>query len=143
MPMELFRSEIDRFRCGFCNLRDLGRLADRLGTSITSTARRYCQCDREPCTVFFSENGCIRWGVSSSDMQARQMYFYPYGQSAPAGSKTALLWEQLADGETVDFLEGSIAAHVWFERPRARVLWEEIMLLGNTGIGITQLTPES
>ena len=69
MPKELFRQEIDTFRCGVCTLDDLTRLAEHLGTSITSTARRYCQCDREPCTVFFSKNGIITWGVSSTDMK--------------------------------------------------------------------------
>ena len=54
MPMELFRAALDLFRNGFCDLDDLTRLADRLGTSITSTARRYCESDREPCTIFFS-----------------------------------------------------------------------------------------
>ena len=52
MPMGLFRAELNLFRNGFCDLDDLTRLADRLGTSITSTARRYCESDREPCYDF-------------------------------------------------------------------------------------------
>lgn len=142
MPMELFRQELERFRGGFCDLSDLSRLADRLGTSITSTARRYCQCDREPCTIFFSEDGIVRWGISSTDMQYRQMYFYEYGTPVPERSRTAKLWSQIAAGENVEIVKGSVDAHVWFDRPRAEYLWEEVMPLGRTGVAITQLTPE-
>ena len=78
MPMELFRAELNRFRNGFCDLNDLSKLAARLGTSLTSTARRYCESDREPCTIFFSENGVIRWGHSSEDMKRTGMYYYKY-----------------------------------------------------------------
>lgn len=142
MPFELFRRELDSFRCGFCDLKDIGRLADRLGTSLTSTARRYCQCDREPCTVFFSEAGAVRWGVASTDMKMRQMYYYKNGNAPPDGSKTAALWDQLDRGEQGDLVSGTVDAYAWFDYPRAKYLWEEAMPLGNTGIVITQLTPE-
>lgn len=39
MPFELFRRELDSFRCVFCDLKDLGRLADRIGTSLTSALK--------------------------------------------------------------------------------------------------------
>jgi hypothetical protein len=143
MPLELFRKELDSFRCGFCDLKDLGRLADRLGASITSTARRYCQADREPCTVFFSQDGVISWGVSSTDMKLNKMYFYEYGTPAPARSKTANLWDRINRGEACEVVSGTVDAQVWFQWPRSKYLWEEVMPLGNTGVAITQLTPES
>jgi Zn-dependent peptidase ImmA (M78 family) len=143
MPMALFRPELDHFHNGFCTLDDLALLASRLGTSITSTARRYCQSDREPCTIFFSTNGLIRWGNWSDDMKSRYMYFYPYNTAPPRGSKTGLLWDKIKQGEPVDNIEGTVNAHLWFERPRANYLWEEARTLGATGRIITQLTPES
>jgi hypothetical protein len=143
MPMDLFRKEIDNFRCGFCKLVDLTALADRLGTSITSTARRYCQCDRDPCTVFFSKHGFIAWGESSTDMKYKQLYFYRFGTPPPRGSKTEELWRQIDSGQPVAVVQGTVDAHVWFDYPRVAYLWEEAMPLGTTGLAITQLTPET
>ena len=101
MPMELYRKQLDSFRCGFCTLGDLAKLADRLGTSLTSTARRYCESDREPCTIFFSTSGLMHWGKASTDMQSLGMYFCNTNQPAPVGSKTAELWAQLQAGTAI------------------------------------------
>lgn len=142
MPMELFRSALKLFRNGFCDMDDLARLADRLGTSITSTARRYCESDQEPCTIFFSERGTVRWGHSSEDMKRTGMFYYPYNSAPPSGSKTAEFWSTVNDGGLIEKLSGRVPAHTWFEWPRAGYLWEEVMSLGNTGRIITQLTPD-
>ena len=141
MPMELYRGQLDSFRCGFCTLGDLTRLAEQLGTSLTSTARRYCESDREPCTIFFSTRGLMHWGKASTDMQSLGMYFCDTNQPAPAGSKTAELWAQLEAGAPVDKVEGRIRADVWFRWPKATYLWEEAMPLGRQRV-ITQLTPD-
>jgi Zn-dependent peptidase ImmA (M78 family) len=143
MPMPLFRAELDRFRSGLCTLDDLSTLATRLGTSLTSVGRRYCESDREPCTILFSDNGLIRWSHSSEDMKRKLLYFYPYNNAPPHGSKTAALWEMIHTGTATGKIEGSVAANVWFDMPRARYLWEEARPLGNTGRVITQLTIES
>ena len=42
-------------------------------TSITSTARRYCQCDVDPCNVVVSEGGVVVWAMHSEGMKARNM----------------------------------------------------------------------
>jgi hypothetical protein len=141
MPMELFRAQLDSFRCGFCTLSDLTRLAERLGTSLTSTVRRYCESDREPCTIFFSTDGMMHWGKASTDMQFLGMYFCETNQPAPAGSKTAELWNHLDAGTPVEKVEGRIRADVWFRWPKATYLWEEAMPLGRRRV-ITQLTPD-
>jgi hypothetical protein len=141
MPVELFRKELKTFRGGFCTLGDLGRLANRLGTSLTSTARRYCDSDGEACTIFFSDAGIIRWGKSSEDMRRTGMYWYEYGTEPPCGSKTAEYWESVRCNEPTELLSGRVDADVWFSRPGADHLWEEVMPLGGTGRVITQLTP--
>jgi Zn-dependent peptidase ImmA (M78 family) len=143
MPMPLFRAELDGFRSGFCTLDDLSTLATRLGTSLTSVGRRYCESDREPCTILFSDSGLIRWSHSSEDMKRKLLYFYPYNSAPPRGSKTAALWEMIHNGTATGKIEGSVAANVWFDMPRARYLWEEARPLGNTGRVITQITIES
>jgi hypothetical protein len=141
MPMELFRRELKLFRGGFCTLNNLMTLAEKLGTSITCTARRYCDSDGEACTIYFSEGGRVRWGKSSEDMNRTGMFYYKYGAPPPTGSKTAEYWEKFLAGERPDRIAGKVPANVWFRWPRAEVLWEEVMPLGNTGRVITQLTP--
>jgi hypothetical protein len=142
MPMPLFRNELNYFRNGFCTLEDLGRLAERLGTSLTSTARRYCEADREPCTIFFSKNGLMHWGRASEDMRFKGMYWCESNSPAPPGSKTAELWANIAAGEPAEKCEGRVPAEVWFKWPKADYLWEESVPLGGTGRVITQLTPD-
>lgn len=141
MPMQLFRAELDSFRNGFCTLDDLGRLAKRLGTSLTSTAMRYCVSDREPCTVFFSTGGKMHWGKSSQDMQSLGMYYCEANSPSPVGSKTAELWAKLRAGEQAGKIEGRVLAEVWFKRAKATYLWEEAMRLGQNRV-ITELTPD-
>ena len=114
MPMELFRAALDLFRNGFCDLDDLARLADRLGTSITSTARRYCESDREPCTIFFSEQGIVRWGHSSEDMKRTGMFYYPYDTAPPSGSKAAEFWSAAEAGKQIEKLSGPVPSRTWF-----------------------------
>lgn len=142
MPMELFRKELDRFRQGFCDLDDLFTLSNRLGTSVTSTARRYCESDREPCTIFFSANGVIWWNHFSEDMKSLGLYYYPYDEAPPSGSKTAEFWERVRNGETPEKISGRVLASRWFQWPKREFLWEEVTALGGTGRAITQLTPD-
>lgn len=142
MPMELFRKELDLFRLGFCDLDDLFKLAKRLGTSITSTARRYCESDREPCTIFFSANGLIWWNHFATDMKRLGLYFYPYDTPPPAGSKTHEFWTRIRDGETPKKISGRVLASRWFQWPKREYVWEEVTALGGTGRAITQLTPD-
>lgn len=75
-------------------------------------------------------------------MQLRGMFFHKYGTPAPYGSKTAEMWDRIRCDEPCDLMSGTVDAHVWFEWPKADYLWEEVMPLGNTGVVITQLTPE-
>ncbi len=141
MPMELFRNELNSFRIGFCMLNDLGRLAERLGTSLTSTAMRYCASDREPCTIFFSASGLMSWGTASQDMRSLGMYFCEKNCPPPIGSKTAELWDKLRAGEQPGKIDGRVPAELWFKWPKANYLWEEAMPLGQNRV-ITELTPD-
>lgn len=141
MPMELFRKEIPTFRGGFCQIKDLMTLADRLGVSVTSIARRYCESDGEACTIYFSEGGRVRWGKYSEDMKRRYMYYYEYNTAPPAGSNTRAYWDAKKAGTPVDRLASQVSAQVWFPSTFTKTLWEEVMPLGNTGRVITMLTP--
>lgn len=141
MPIELYRNEVNRFLGQYCTLDDLLKLANHLGTSITSTALRYCQSDHEPCTFFFSQDGVVRWGRYSTEMKIRGLSYFKSGTPPPKGSKTAKLWESIRTGEAAEPVAGVVDASVWFDRTFVRELWEEARPLGNTGRVITQITP--
>jgi len=140
MPQELFVNEVRNFRQRNCTLAELCHLADQVfATSVTSTVRRYCQCDIEPCCVVISEGSQVKWAVSSEDMRRLGMGYVEFGQSLPRMSKTFYL-RQAADGGNTTPVDGEVASSVWFSRPYRPKLWEEAMLLGRTGLSLTYLT---
>lgn len=142
MPKDLFIHEVRQFRQGVCTLKEICRMADeRFGTSVTSTARRYCQCDIEACSIVVSENGAVRWAMHSEDMKGLNMRYVPAREPVPATSKTAALWRTIIEGGSAEPTEGVVDAEVWFDRPYyKKQLWEEAMPLGVTGLVLTYLT---
>ena len=50
---------------------------------------------------------------------------------------------QIDAGQPASVIQGTVDAHIWFDYPQAKYLWEEAMPLGGTGLAITQLTPET
>src|SRR5579862_4276167 len=79
MPRNLFVKEVKSFRQSVCDLKDLGKLAGRLKTSVTSTAIRYCDCDIEGATAVFSRNGIVQWTYASEDMRHLGCHFVKSG----------------------------------------------------------------
>ena len=139
MPIELFRRRITQLRSGVATLDELCKLAnEEFHTSITSTVRRYCQSDIEPCAVIFSRDGIVQWGQFSEDMSREGMGFVRFGGRIPEQSKTNRL---LDDG--TDKIDGVVQPWVWFGSPRFYgKLWEEAMVLGGTGTVLTYLTKQ-
>lgn len=137
MPMELFRHQIRTLRSSVASLTDLCRLAEeRFQTSITSTVRRYCQSDVEPCAVVFSRNRIVQWCQFSEDMRLTGMGFIPFGSQIPAGTVTQELLEK-----GIKKIEGAVDPWRWFDSPRYRgKLWEEAMTLGSSEMVLTYLT---
>jgi Zn-dependent peptidase ImmA (M78 family) len=143
MPKELFIKEVRQFRQRVCTLKEICQMADqRFNTSVLSTARRYCQCDIEACSIVVSENGLVRWAMHSEDMKRLNMRYVPARQPVPSMSKTANLWQ--TTDKTAESVEGLVDAETWFEHPfYKKMLWEEAMVLGNTGLVLTYLTLDS
>lgn len=140
MPKGLFISEVHKFRQRVCTLKEMSQLAhERLGTSLTSTARRYCECDIEPCSVVFSKDGVVRWALHSEDMKARGMGYVPFKHPVPNESKTR---EVFGVGEVGTAIDGRVDAATWFEKPQIDCIWEDAILLGRTGFALTLLTPD-
>lgn len=138
MPMDLFRQRVKRLRSHVADLNDLRKMASNdFRTSITSTVRRYCQSDVEPCGAIFSRAGTVQWAQFSQDMSYLGMGFFPFGQKLPEGSVTAKM-NQRSDSES----SGAVDPWVWFDSPKCenKKLWEESMVLGSTGVTLTYLT---
>ena len=134
MPMELFRKKVRDYRQQVCDLKDLCSLSESLGTSITSTVRRYCQADIEPVAAIFSTSGSVRWACFSEDMTRLGMGFVPFGEALPGGSLTLA-----ANGQRR--VSGELHTDVWFDRAKYEGnLWEEAMPLGETGVTLTYLS---
>lgn len=143
MPRELFVAEVKKYRQTVCVLSELCHLAEHVfKTSITSTVRRYCQCDVEPSSAIVSEDRTVKWAVHSEEMRRLGMGYVPFGSAVPSASRTAKLWDRMATGDSLERVEGATAAHTWFERPYRNRLWEEAMPLGYTGMVLTYLTLE-
>ncbi len=141
MPKELFVESVHRFRQDVCILSELCQLAENVfRTSLTSTVRRYCQCDIEPASMVISENGKVKWAIASEDMKRLGMGFIQVRQNIPTNSKTALLWQRLSNKEDISIIDGGVDATIWFDRPYRWRLWEEAMPLGKTGWVLTYLT---
>ena len=138
MPMELFRARVKRLRSFVADLKDLCKMASNdFQTSITSTVRRYCQADIEPCGVLFSKGGIVQWGQFSQDMQYMGMGCFPFNNQLPADSVTAKMrGDQKCDAS------GSVEPWLWFDSPKcgSKKLWEEAIVLGSTGTTLTYLT---
>jgi hypothetical protein len=144
MPRDLFFEELKRAGLTkVCALRDLCRLAGgTFRTSVTSTVRRYCQFDWEPCAVVVSEAGRVKWALASDSMRPLGMSYFPFGDPIPTTSSSAKLWQQLNMTGSSEPVEGRVASGVWFERPRREWLWEEAMPLGQTGLVLTFLAAD-
>ncbi|GIW88278.1 MAG: hypothetical protein KatS3mg108_2602 [Isosphaeraceae bacterium] len=141
MPRELFLAEMDKRRRSFWTLSDLCRLADEeFQTSVTSTVRRYCQFDFEPCAMVVSEANRVNWAWHSDSMRALGMSHVPAGSRVPGTSRTAGLWKRLEGSDSLDAVGGLVPAQAWYERPYREELWEEAMPLGYTGLVLTYLT---
>jgi len=143
MPQELFVAAVRRFRQRVCVLAELCHLADCVfHTSVTSTVRRYCQCNLEPSSVVVSQQGMVKWAVHSEDMRRLGLGYVEAGRPVPRMSRTMPLWNRLQNREPAEAVEGSVEASVWFERGYRRGLWEEALPLGFTGFVLTYLTLE-
>ena len=127
MPESLFLSEVKRFRQGVCTLQDLLTLADRLETSVTSTAIRYCDLNVEPAMLVISQNGLVQWSYAAADMHPSGCWFARQGSLIPEKSQTAKLLANPSEnifGHRTD-------PHVWFDWPKRSWIFEEAMILGD------------
>jgi hypothetical protein len=140
MPRDLFLAELRKRQRSVRTLSDLCSLAeDVFSTSITSTVRRYCELDLEPCALVISQGGRVIWARHSESMRALGMSYIESGGPVPSPSLSATVWKRLATTPSLDPVGGLVAAQVWYDRPYREQLWEEAMPLGYTGCVMTYL----
>jgi hypothetical protein len=141
MPQELFVDHVKLHHSGLCTLKNICTMAERLGTSVTSTAIRYCDCGIDATLVVFSQDRIVQWSWPSEDMRSLGMWYVKPATAIPAGSRTAILYDRRQGGAADDFIEGSVDAHTWFEWAKRDCLWEEAMVLGNCVLTYLALVP--
>ena len=67
MPTKLFEEKIDGLSI---SLDTLSKLADHFCTSLTATAIRYVELNKDYCAIVCSEAGKVKWWQGSSDFQS-------------------------------------------------------------------------
>ncbi len=122
-----------------CTLPELVRFADELfKTSVLSTVIRYVQLDVESCCVVVSRQGRVAFSLRSEEMRRQGLGWIDRDSPVPASSITGRVLKG-ASGSKRPVHEGAVDADVWFDAGRVASLWEEVMILGQTGLTLTFL----
>lgn len=137
MPRQEMKRFARKHRTG-CSLQDLARLADEtFETSLLSTVIRYVQLDFEPCAAVLSSAGQVRFCFQSDSMREMELGWLEKSRPVPAPTVTRKV---IAAGDFTG--EGSVDSEIWFEGDFACNLWEETLVLGQSGYAITFLVAE-
>ena len=139
MPSREFKRRVSMNSRGVCTLRDLVTFANEVfQTSLSSTAIRYAQLNFEPCSVILSRDGQVLFSIRSDDMRRLGLGWLTKGTRIPAASVTGRVLAAPPGEKTVK-TKGQTDSDVWFESNRPFSLWEEVKVLGQTGLTLTFL----
>jgi hypothetical protein len=142
MPEFMYKGIVEKKGGKVCSLPELADLATNVfKTSLTSTAIQYVHFCFEPCCVVLSRDGRVLYSRASEDMKYRGYYWIKRGTPVPSPSVTRQVIEAPTKGESPRS-EGSVDTDVWFEGRSTRALWEEVKVLGRTGLVLTLLSLE-
>ena len=144
MPMPLFRAHAEKEERGLAGIL---KLADRFGTSITSTAIRYVRSGVAPCAVMkWNHDGRAWQSLSAETYRRRFRRAISSADDLPHGCPTARALARESAPENGIFRAGSTASF-WFQNVTADpsrdiILIEEAIALGRFGV-LTLLYPDS
>jgi len=144
MPMPLFRAHAEKEEQGLAGILNL---ADRFGTSVTSTAIRYVRSGVAPCAVMkWNHDGRAWQSLSAETYRRRFRRAISSAEDLPHGCPTARALAGESAPESGIFRAGSTASF-WFQNvttdpSRDIILIEEAMALGRFGV-LTLLYPDS
>jgi hypothetical protein len=134
MPEHAFADAIRGCSIGFDAIESL---AERFGTSLTSTAIRYAALSPDPVAIVVSEGGRVRYCFGSPRMnQIRSDYIEP-GTPLPPASLTRRCSKTLAPGEVK---RGASYLSAWFDNATTDLEFnEDVIDLGRYGKTLTVL----
>ena len=119
MPNEVFRADIGQRSIG---LETVDFLANKYGTSMTSTAIRYARCSPAPCAIVVSKESRIRYFAYSESFRRKRSLFLSRNSQLRDGCYA----KKLFDAEFQILMgQGSVKASSWSARatdPEAIVL---------------------
>lgn len=123
---------------GFMEAQNVIDMAKELKVSIPCAMIRYVQYATDACSVVMSEDGKVKFHVSSDEMAVSGYERLGWGQMIPRHSAAAMTLEK-GKHKVVEQQKGSTLA--WYSRrPYSCDIWEESYSLGYGGQVITLLT---
>lgn len=111
------------------SIKEVVRLAQAFGTTLTATAVRLVEHVNEPCIVAFLENDRVSWCRKSKKAEE---YFLPHGYTPACDSNAALCTTDIEETQGMEVVD----AEAWFPEDRQvsrMTVREEAVLLGNYG----------
>lgn len=132
MPTALFRPMSRSVEPGLGTIRDL---AAKFGTSLTSTAVRFVEENKESCIVVFSENCKVTWWRAKENSPSTWI------DSHQKIHQDSGAWECFHDGVGSTRMQ-RVPADAWFQDRRYRrrmEVYEQSMKLGNYSAVLTLL----
>jgi Zn-dependent peptidase ImmA (M78 family) len=110
MPTTLFRPMCRSVEPRLCAIKEL---ADKYGTSLTSTAVRFVEENKENCIVVFSENGKVTWWRAKENSSST--WIDPHQKI----HQDSAAWECFHDGVGITRMQ-RVPADAWFQNLRYR-----------------------
>lgn len=144
MPMQRFFKAAQKAPLGFDGIYKLAKI---FGSSLTSTAVRYVQCELVPCAVIkWNPDGFAWRSISVETSKAKLISTVTSKESLPCDSATALALSNVAQPSNGVFQCGTTAS-AWFrfvssESEKNPILIEQAIRIGRFGV-LTFLFPES
>lgn len=109
-------------------------VAKECNASRECSAIRYTKFTEEPCVVVISENGVVKYGISSDEAHAMG-YWISKGSKIPTCSATS------SAESTTNISEKKFCSKTWFPASFREIdMWEESVSLGYGGLILTLLS---
>lgn len=128
MPTVLFRPMCRTVEPGLGVIKDL---ATKFGTSLTSTAVRFVEENKENCVVVFSENDRVSW------WRAKEQSCFWIDPHQKIHNDSAA-WECFHDGVASTRMQ-RVPTDAWFHKRKSMEVYEQSMKLGNYSAVLTLL----
>lgn len=134
LPGIILENILKKLRREFLSLQEITKLAEDAKTSLQCAAIRYVQFTGEACALVLSKNGKICYHVPSDDAGEQGL---KYTKEIPTDSVTWKAFQE--EGKNRHPSGRSGLAEAWYNYGKGE-LFEEVLVLGNTGYIMTLLS---